>query len=143
MDQPRIFPIADERMDAGRTNEQTGGRASDRSSSRATSWRVQNGEGESQRARAYACGALEESQPLSYHILGLRQAASALTSPLFSVATSRLLTFLRKSTDRQAVSPPARLVFPVRLPFVLRVPAIRTMKTREEPVYNIFVLIYV
>jgi len=43
--------------------------------------------------------ALEESQPLSYHTLGLRQ-ASALTSPLLLVAASRLLTFLRKSTAR-------------------------------------------
>jgi len=80
------------------------------------------------RRRVAACararGALEESQPLSYHTLGLRQAASALTSPLFSVAASRLLTFLRKSTARQA-----RLVFAKR-PFSFRVSA-QLEKERE------------
>lgn len=84
-------------------------RASERSPvlGEATSRRVQNAKANRGivharlLARSFVRGALEESQPLSYHTLRLTpRAASTLTPPLFSAA-SRLLTFLRKSTNRR------------------------------------------
>lgn len=98
-----------------RASERTSWAERSRLSSRATSWRVQN-------AKA-SRGALEESQPLSYHTLGLRQAACQpwLRSPLlffffFFVAAaaaafvSSILTFLRKSTDRPTDQRKGRLL---------------------------------